>query len=99
MDWLAFILLGLVLGLIARVLMPESRRMGIVSAAALGVVGSLSGGILANLVFGGQWSQPADASWIGSFAGSLLLLGIAGRVGSAPRTYSRLDEPDRRYRV
>jgi uncharacterized membrane protein YeaQ/YmgE (transglycosylase-associated protein family) len=45
----------------------------------LGVVGSLAGGILGNLLFSGDWDRPVAAGWIGSIVGSLLLLAVLGR--------------------
>jgi uncharacterized membrane protein YeaQ/YmgE (transglycosylase-associated protein family) len=45
----------------------------------LGVAGSLIGGVLGNMLFGGHWDRPVTAGWIGSILGSMLLLAIVGR--------------------
>jgi uncharacterized membrane protein YeaQ/YmgE (transglycosylase-associated protein family) len=78
MHLLGFLLFGLVVGLIARAVMPGTQRMGIASTMLLGCVGSLVGGIIATLLFGGRWDQPITAGWIGSVLGALALMAIVG---------------------
>lgn len=79
MYLILFLLFGLVVGLIARGLMPGKQRMGVLGTMLLGVAGSLFGGVLGNLFFGGKWDQPVAAGWIGSIVGSILLLILVGR--------------------
>jgi uncharacterized membrane protein YeaQ/YmgE (transglycosylase-associated protein family) len=79
MYLLAFLVFGLIVGLLARAVMPGSQPMGLLSTMLLGVGGSLVGGILGNLFFGGRWDHPVAAGWIGSVVGSLLLLAAFGR--------------------
>ena len=76
---LFFLLFGLVVGLIARAVMPGKQNMGLVLTAIIGMAGSLAGGIVGNLLFGGRWDEPIAAGWIGSVIGSLLLLAVFGR--------------------
>jgi uncharacterized membrane protein YeaQ/YmgE (transglycosylase-associated protein family) len=64
--------------LLARALVPGPQPMGLLSTMLLGVGGSLLGGILGSLLFGGRWDHPATAGWIGS----VLLLAAFGRSGS-----------------
>lgn len=82
MYWLGFLLFGLVVGLLARLLMPGRQSMGIVATMLLGVGGSFLGGLLGNLLFGGNWGEPTTAGWIGSILGALLLLFLIGRMRS-----------------
>lgn len=79
MHLLGFLLFGLIVGLLARLLMPGRQPMGILGTMLLGVVGSFLGGLVGNLLFGGHWDQPTTAGWIGSILGSLLLLALLGR--------------------
>lgn len=80
MALLGFLLFGLIVGLLARFIMPGRQPMGILGTMLLGVVGSFLGGLLGNLLFGGgQWDHPSSAGWIGSILGSLLLLALLGR--------------------
>jgi uncharacterized membrane protein YeaQ/YmgE (transglycosylase-associated protein family) len=78
MHLLAFLLFGLVVGLIARAIMPGTQRMGALATMLLGCVGSLVGGVLSAVIFGGRWDSPSTAGWIGSILGALLLLALVG---------------------
>lgn len=79
MYLLGFLIFGLVVGAIARLLMPGRQPMGMLGTLLLGVAGSVLGGLLGNLLFGGRWDHPVTAGWIGSVLGSLLLLALIGR--------------------
>jgi uncharacterized membrane protein YeaQ/YmgE (transglycosylase-associated protein family) len=79
MYLLGFLIFGLVVGLLARLLMPGRQSMSIIGTMLLGVAGSLLGGIVGNMLFGGRWDHPVTAGWIGSIIGSLLLLALLGR--------------------
>ena len=52
MDWLYLILAGLVVGLVARLLMPGRDPIGILGTLLLGIVGAVLGGFLWVEVFG-----------------------------------------------
>ena len=47
---IGFILFGLVVGVIARLLVPGRQRMGIGLTVLLGIVGSVIGGVVANAI-------------------------------------------------
>jgi uncharacterized membrane protein YeaQ/YmgE (transglycosylase-associated protein family) len=85
MHLIAFIFFGLVIGLIARALMPGRQGLGIIMTSVLGMLGSLFGGLLGILLFGGRPGEPLAAGWIGSIIGALLLLGIAGAMRRTSR--------------
>lgn len=53
MTVVAWILFGVVNGLILNALEPDPRKGGRISAVILGMAGALSGGLLAFLFFGG----------------------------------------------
>jgi uncharacterized membrane protein YeaQ/YmgE (transglycosylase-associated protein family) len=78
MAVLVWIVFGLVVGLIARAIMPGNQRMGIIMTTLLGVTGSLLGGFVASMLSGETTERFAGAGLIGSILGALLLLGIAG---------------------
>jgi uncharacterized membrane protein YeaQ/YmgE (transglycosylase-associated protein family) len=69
------IVVGFVIGLIARAIMPGNQHMGFIETTLIGIVGSVVGGLLARLV-----SKPADgtffhpAGFVLSIVGALLLL-------------------------
>jgi uncharacterized membrane protein YeaQ/YmgE (transglycosylase-associated protein family) len=80
MHIIGWIVFGLVVGLIARFLMPGPQPMGFILTAVLGVIGSFVGGTLANLFQGGSLMDPRPSGWIGSIVGAFVLLLIYGLV-------------------
>lgn len=81
MTILTWIVFGLVVGLIARAIMPGNQSMGLLATTLLGVVGSFVGGFVGNLVTGHQALDLNAAGFIGSVLGALLMLFIMGFVG------------------
>jgi len=81
MGLLAFILFGLVIGLIARALMPGRQSMGLVATALLGMAGSFVGGLIASLIYGGRMFELHSAGIIGSIIGALLVMFLVGMGG------------------
>ena len=51
MEIIGFLILGLIAGLIARLLVPGRDPMGLLATMVLGCVGALVGGFLANALF------------------------------------------------
>ncbi len=80
MHIIGWIVFGLVVGLIARFLMPGPQPMGFTLTALLGIIGSFVGGTLANLFRGGSLMDPQASGWFGSVIGAFLLLLIYGLV-------------------
>ncbi len=73
-GWLIF---GAIVGALARFIMPGRDRMGCLITIALGVAGSVLGGLLLGFIIGGRGTDPAG--WIGSILGALLLLWLYRR--------------------
>jgi uncharacterized membrane protein YeaQ/YmgE (transglycosylase-associated protein family) len=73
--WL--IILGLVVGLIARLIVPGKQPMGWVATALLGIVGSYVGGTLGSIVFPPHKFDihpPIQHSFLGALIGAVILL-------------------------
>jgi uncharacterized membrane protein YeaQ/YmgE (transglycosylase-associated protein family) len=85
MDVIWFLLIGLIAGFVARALVPGPDPMGWLGTMVLGVVGSLVGGTLAALLFGGTLALSA-AGIIGSIIGAIIVLLVWRQVGSRSRT-------------
>jgi uncharacterized membrane protein YeaQ/YmgE (transglycosylase-associated protein family) len=85
MTILAWIVFGLVVGFIARAIMPGSQSMSLVATTVLGVVGSFIGGFIGNLVRGNQLLELDAAGFIGSILGALAVLFIMGFAGRRTR--------------
>lgn len=81
MSILAFIILGIIAGFLARALMPGRQPMGLIGTMALGMVGSLIGGFVGNLISGERALTLEAAGLIGSILGSLVVLAIVGASG------------------
>lgn len=78
MGILAFLLLGLIAGAIAKALMPGDDRGGIIVTMLLGVIGAVLGGWLGSLVLDTDvMDEFFDVStWLSAIVGSLVVLGI-----------------------
>jgi uncharacterized membrane protein YeaQ/YmgE (transglycosylase-associated protein family) len=77
-----FILFGLVVGVIARFLMPGRQPMGMIMTAILGMAGSFVGALLANLIRRQEVSFNAvdPYNWIAAIIGAVILLFVFHRV-------------------
>jgi uncharacterized membrane protein YeaQ/YmgE (transglycosylase-associated protein family) len=73
---IAFIILGLLAGIIAKQLLPGSDPGGIIVTTLIGIAGALVGGFLAGAIFD---ADPLDdffdiSTWLTAIAGAVLLL-------------------------
>ena len=73
MNILGWILFGLVIGAIAKFLMPGRDPGGWIVTILLGIAGSFVGGFLASSLLG---RDDQTAGWIGSIIGAMVLLFI-----------------------
>lgn len=78
MLWMlvAWLFFGLVVGALARFLVPGDQPMSVPATIGLGIAGSFFGGLLANLVFGFPLLHVHAAGFLGSVCGATLLLFI-----------------------
>lgn len=81
MAILAFIVFGLVVGLIARALMPGRQSLGLGMTTLLGIAGSFIGGFIGALISDTHVTDFNTAGMIGSILGAMLLLLAAGSLG------------------
>jgi uncharacterized membrane protein YeaQ/YmgE (transglycosylase-associated protein family) len=82
------IILGLIVGALARLLVPGRQPMGWVATAVLGIVGSYVGGTLGSIVFEHHFDvhPPIKHAFIGALLGAVILLFIYKAVTSRTRT-------------
>jgi uncharacterized membrane protein YeaQ/YmgE (transglycosylase-associated protein family) len=73
MGIVGWIVAGLVVGALARLLLPGPDPVGCLGTILIGVGGSFVGGLLASLIFEGDL-QLRPAGLIGSVIGAMLLL-------------------------
>ena len=90
MGIIAFIILGLLAGIIAKALLPGDDPGGMIITAVIGIVGALLGGFIAGAIFD---ADPLDeffdiSTWITAIVGSIVLLliyrAVAGRRTTGP---------------
>jgi uncharacterized membrane protein YeaQ/YmgE (transglycosylase-associated protein family) len=95
LSLLSWLLTGLIVGLIARALVPGKQDIGLVLTIALGVVGAVVGGLISSVIWP-TWTDDPDVNrmwpgWLMSIAGGVLVLwayvAITGRRGVAYRTH------------
>ena len=67
---LGYILIGAVVGVVARFLVPGDDPMGIIGTIVLGIVGALIGGWAAGAIF----SETTGVDWIASVVAAVLLV-------------------------
>jgi uncharacterized membrane protein YeaQ/YmgE (transglycosylase-associated protein family) len=72
MDIIAFIVFGLVVGAIAKFLMPGRDPGGLFATTMIGMIGALVGGLIGRYILGrGESYTPG---WILSIVGAVILL-------------------------
>lgn len=87
MGFLAFLLLGLIAGAIAKAVMPGQQGGGWLVTLLLGVVGALLGGWLGGLIFNvGYDGFFSLTSWLLAIAGSLLVLVVYGLIANRSKS-------------
>jgi Predicted membrane protein len=79
MNFLAFLLLGLICGAIAKAILPGKQGGGWIATLILGVIGALLGGWIGSALFGADMDKFFSiVSWIWAIIGSLIVLVIWG---------------------
>jgi len=78
---IGFIIAGLIIGALARLLLPGPQRIGLLWTLALGVAGSVIGGTIANLIGTGDIMELNAIGFIVAVLASVALLAAAERAG------------------
>lgn len=90
MSWIAYIVVGLIAGFLAKLVMPgtEDEPSGFIGTMLLGIVGAVLGGWIWNLVL---HEQGANGVNIGSifvaFVGAVIIIGVLRLFTRARTTY------------
>lgn len=78
MGIISMIVVGFIVGLIARAIMPGDQKLGIILTVILGIIGSVVAGYLGAAV--GLYTPGQGAGWIGSIVGAIIVLFIYGLI-------------------
>jgi uncharacterized membrane protein YeaQ/YmgE (transglycosylase-associated protein family) len=88
MSILMFILFGLIVGFLARAIMPGRQGMGFIATTLVGIAGSFVGGFLGNMISGYPLLDLHASGFIGSIVGALIVLAIMGWTGRRRHAFS-----------
>lgn len=83
LDILWWVLFGLIVGAIAKLLMPGRDPGGWIVTILLGIAGSFVGGFLGRMLLG---TGNSAAGWIGSIVGAIVLLALYRLIVGRRRT-------------
>jgi uncharacterized membrane protein YeaQ/YmgE (transglycosylase-associated protein family) len=88
---IGFIVFGLFVGVVARLLLPGRQRIGLLWTLILGLIGSVAGGTIASYLGTGQIFELNLIGAIAAILSSLVLLAIGESMGlGAARDRRRL---------
>ena len=76
-DILGLLVVGLVIGALARLIKPGKQRLSILATLLLGVVGALIGGVVASLLGTGDIFELNVIGFIVAVIAAVLLIGVA----------------------
>ncbi|QYD72268.1 GlsB/YeaQ/YmgE family stress response membrane protein [Paraburkholderia edwinii] len=78
LSFIGTLIVGLIVGLIARAIKPGDDKMGLIMTIILGIAGSLIAGYIGRAA---GWYEPGQgAGWIASVIGAIVLLVIYGLI-------------------
>jgi uncharacterized membrane protein YeaQ/YmgE (transglycosylase-associated protein family) len=86
---IGFIVFGLVVGVLARLLVPGRQQMSLVMTVLLGVIGSVVGGIVANALGTGDVFELNFLGSIVAIAASVVLIVFGERAGLLRRRFRK----------
>jgi uncharacterized membrane protein YeaQ/YmgE (transglycosylase-associated protein family) len=78
---IGFLVAGLVIGLLARLILPGRQKIGLLWTLVLGVIGSLIGGTIANALRSGDIWELNVIGFVAAVVASVLVLSVAERSG------------------
>ncbi len=86
---IGFIVFGLVVGMVARLLVPGRQELSIGMTVLLGVIGSVVGGVIANALGTGDVFELNFIGSVVAIAAAVALIVAGERVGAVRRRISR----------
>jgi uncharacterized membrane protein YeaQ/YmgE (transglycosylase-associated protein family) len=86
---IGFIVFGLIVGVLARLLVPGRQELGLGMTLLLGVIGSIIGGVVANALGTGDIFELNFVGAVVAIAASVVLIVIGERAGIIRRRLRR----------
>lgn len=78
---IGFIIAGLIIGALARLLLPGKQKIGLLWTLGLGLAGSVIGGTIANLIDTGDVFELNFIGFVAAVVAAVALLAVAERAG------------------
>jgi uncharacterized membrane protein YeaQ/YmgE (transglycosylase-associated protein family) len=85
-SWIWWLIIGLVVGLLARLIMPGRDAMGLIATMILGIVGSLVGGFVSSLIWPTTGTRFQPAGFLMSLVGAIIVLALWKMIRSRTTT-------------
>ena len=85
-NLIGLLVVGLIIGALARLLKPGRQRLSVLATLALGVVGALIGGIVASLLGTGDVFELNVLGFIVAVIAAVLLIGVAEGMSGKSRS-------------
>lgn len=82
---IGFLVAGLVIGALARLIVPGKQHLGILATLALGLIGSLIGGLIAQFFGTGSIWELNVIGFVLAVVAAVLLIGVAESVAGRSR--------------
>ena len=79
MGIIGFIVAGLIIGLLARAILPGKQHIGLVWTLVLGVIGAVVGGVIAQAIGTGDIGELNIIGFVCAVIAAVVLLAIADR--------------------
>ena len=86
---IGFLVAGLVIGALARLIVPGKQHLGILATLALGLVGSLIGGLIAQFFGTGDIWELNVLGFVLAVVAAVLLIGVAEGIAGRGRAVRR----------
>lgn len=78
MGIISMIIVGFIVGLLARAIMPGDQKMGFILTVLLGIAGAIVAGYLGGAM--GLYQPGEGVGWIGSIIGAVIVLFVYGLI-------------------
>lgn len=85
---IGFLVAGLIIGALARLIKPGKQNLGILATLGLGLVGSLIGGVIAQFFGTGGILELNVIGFVLAVVAAVLLIGVAETVVGKNRTHA-----------
>ncbi|PYS71481.1 MAG: GlsB/YeaQ/YmgE family stress response membrane protein [Acidobacteria bacterium] len=76
LSFIWFLIIGLVAGLLARLIMPGRDAMSLLATVLLGMAGSIIGGVISWAIWGNQTTGVPTSGLLLSIIGAIVLLAV-----------------------